>query len=211
MDIESLNEYVYHLERCAGLKYEIGGFFVDIMEKNSDVITNILKMDFEKRIGKNFKGIYTYCGFDVDLPYQLGGDWLLVEPDYMDKDYESRIKNEMRFGKEGLDNGRLEISHSDVLKSKNIPNDVNDYNPDVLIIKCPTPGAEEDLLEFYNKFIKKDTLLLSDSKIKMDNFVLIDNIAGRKNLKKLKSERPIFLAASLRYPVREFQMYVINK
>jgi hypothetical protein len=212
LNIKQLKDYINRVGSTAFLRYEEGVKMVDLIEKNSDIITNILKMDIQKRIGNNFKGIYAYCGLDIDLPYQLGGDWLLIEPDYQYKDYDQRIKNEIRFGKKGLDSGRLKISHSNILEGKNISDDVNNYDPDILIMKCPTPGAEEkDLLDFYKKLIKKDTLLLSDSEIKMGNFELIENIVGKTNLKKLKSERPIFFAGSLRYPVREFQMYLMKK
>ena len=211
LDEDYIEETIFYLQSSAGLKLDIANKCFDLMKRNSELITEICKIDVNKRLGNNYKGIYAYCGLDVDLIYKLGGKWLLIEP-FDAQDYKKRLHSETKFGKKAVREGRMIISNLSFLDREIIPRYFKNVDPNVILIKCPTPGAKYyDLVNFYKKIINKDTLIISDIKLKDKNMLPINNITGKEGLKKLYSVQPLDFVGSFMYPVLNFQFYILKK
>lgn len=197
-------------------KKEIGIKLKELMKKNSELLANLCKIDLEARLGKHFKGVYPYSGLDIDTPYSIGGEWLLIEPSYIQEggtayDFKKRIEEDTVFGKKVLEEGKVKITHSPILEQKTLSEDIKSFIPDVILIKKPTPGAEyKDVVSFYEKFVSKDTLVIADKKLESHNMVPIKNLVGMKRIEILESEMPIISSGLPNYPLTRFRMYILK-
>jgi len=223
-ELSKLINLAEDIARDSYLRIEVSNKLDCLVETNSEILASICRIDLETRIGKNFRGVYPYCGLDVDFPYMMGGYWLLIEPEYTilgkepisKKKKERFIRRYTKYGEKALKEGRIKLTNSKILNQRRLKRDARKFIPDVILLKCPTPGAEySDLLEFYKKFVKKNTIIISDTKLEEDFLVPINNIAGERGLNKISTEEHssmpglLTLGAS-RYPAKSLQFYLLK-
>ncbi|HLC65997.1 MAG TPA: hypothetical protein VJI46_07805 [Candidatus Nanoarchaeia archaeon] len=182
-----------------------------LVERNRELLIQLCKLDLESRLGTDFQGVYPHACLDVDLPYQIGGRWLVIEPALVPGDYEGDIKDKTFFGREGLENGRIRATQSKILNQKALAREITSFVPDVVLIKVPTPGAERDqLVSFYAGFLSRPTLIVSDWELDGSGLFKIDNLVGVRGLSLLETKDIIRQGGGSQCPFERFRMYALN-
>lgn len=147
----------------------------------------------ENRYGKNFNGIYPFCGLDVLTPYLLGGNWLLFDESW--RDYQTEISNyQIPHFEKALNSDRLTISDQSIESSKE---KVIDFKPDVVLIKYAGQGHYKRIFDFLSQNLVPLSLLIiacttrklekyldsvSDYRLSLIKIGLFNEISIRKQL-----------------------------
>jgi len=228
------DRYFMDLANYCYLKNKTATKVASLQQRNPVILTKLCAIDLEARVGLNFRGIYAYAGLDIDLPYQLGGEWLIIEPNWPYGDYAESIRGETNFGRQGILEGRIKTSTSQILEdeiyfrignqsfeknkgrrapinNRNLDPKIAEYTPEVALIKIPTPQAEyKEVLSFYKTLLHEDTLLISDTILDDKSLSPIFNLVGKKGLEELRSHAP---SRGLGGPIcqfNKFRMYIFK-
>ncbi len=207
--------------------------YIKLQQESSEILTQLLALDVEARIGTDFIGHYPHIGIDVDLPYQVGGRWVAIEPFILPKKltYEQVLEKETRFGKKFLEEKRLIIVRSNILRKASpkekkllekkgetlnyVPIERADpilkkYPPDVVLIKVPAPwNTHYEVLRFYQDFVTKPTLIISDVSLEHKQLKPLKNIAGLSKVDRIGAIRDYGSNKPV-YPLCLFFMYVLT-
>jgi len=212
--VSSKDQFGY-LAMNSCMKKETAKKLERLFKRNIEILIELCAMDLEARIGQDFKGLYAHAKFDVDMPYKLGGKWLLIEPDC--EDYEKDVMEYTELGKIGLSEGRIKLSTSPILvggKSSQLRRPsyqdsmIRNYSPDILMIKLPTPGAKyEELLSFYKRFLQRNTLIISDTELDEPGLTLVSDLIGIDGLNELKTESTGFGSGGDCSELTKFRFY----
>ncbi|MFX1514746.1 MAG: hypothetical protein ACFFC6_00410 [Promethearchaeota archaeon] len=122
----------------------------------SEELCSFCAIILKNRYGKDFNGIYPFCGLDVLAPYLLGGNWLLFDESW--HDYQSEISNhQIPHFEEALNSDRLRILDQSLESSKE---KIIDFKPDVFLIKYAGEGHYKLIFDFLSQNFATSPLLI---------------------------------------------------
>lgn len=176
-------------------------------KSNHEILVQLCKAEIQNRVGPDFSGEYPCPGIDVDLPYNLGGRWVLIETSMPREKLEKRIRTNTEYGAKGLSDGRLTIADN---KDGELEHTIRNF-PDVLLVKCPTPAFEpEEVVDFYKSRAQRPLLVVADREIDNTALTPLEDISGIKGASEFRTETIEMYGGGIRYPLIRFRSYMLR-